>query len=80
MLSSTLRRALQKLPRRGFASSAVHQSQHLPQAAASVWIPLVGTVVAVTVIAFAPPHEFDDLDCQQVCTEGVCKEHSHTKH
>jgi hypothetical protein len=85
MLSSTIQRALQQLPRRGFASSAVHHSSHhvAKQAAMSLWIPMVGTAVAATVILFAPPYEFDDLDCQshcqQVCTKGVCEEHAHDK-
>jgi hypothetical protein len=82
MSSSTLQRALQQLSRRGFASSTVHHHSHhvAKQAATSLWIPMLGTAVAATVILFAPPHEFDDLDCQshcqQFCTQGVCEEHS----
>jgi hypothetical protein len=85
MLSRTIQRVVQQLPRRGFASSAVHHSSHhvAKQVATSLWIPMVGTAVAATVILFAPPYEFDDLDCQshcqQVCTKGVCEEHAHDK-
>lgn len=83
LLLSTFQRSLQQLSRRGMASAAVHHSPQVTAAgSASLLVALAGTAVAATVIAFAPPYEFDDLDCQshceQVCTAGVCdnKEHA----
>lgn len=74
MLQSVLRRTIQKLPVRGMAT-LLHP--HQAAAASSLWIPVIGTVATVTVIAFAPPTEFDNLDCQshcqQHCTAGVCE-------
>ena len=48
---------------------------HLAQSAHSLGqsvvhaVPMAGAVLAVFSIVFAPPHEFDDLDCQSYCQQ-----------
>jgi len=47
-----------------FAQGAHSLGQSLVHAA-----PMAGAVLAVFSIVFAPPHEFDDLDCQSYCQQ-----------
>lgn len=67
MFSSLITKTLHRVPARAFMATLHH-----PEAAtAGGSLPLLftfgGTLVAASAIAFAPEHEFDDLDCQSYC-------------
>ena len=72
---------LRKLPttRRGFAT--LHHPMHVTHT--PLGLMFLGTALAATAIAFAPPYEFDDLDCHSMCQNycmecgGYCQ-HKHT--
>jgi len=65
---------------RGLATSALDPShlpnQHPMALMGSFLLPVLGATLAASSIAFAPPYEFDDLDCQSYCQQfsasGVC--------
>lgn len=55
-----------------------HHPHHRPTLAAAVagttssaWFSATGVGLAAVSILFAPPHEFDNLDCQSYCQRVV---------
>jgi hypothetical protein len=78
MLPTSIRQVV--LTRRRFSTPAFNlQNIHSSPALAAPWITFLGTAFVATAIAFAPPHEFDNLDCQSYCQRycvsgGACDE------
>ena len=72
--------ALRRLPVRRFATTAASlaQEQAIAKNAYSRLANFLGTAaILTTAVAFAPPDEFDNLDCQSYCqrflTDDVVK-------
>lgn len=74
---------LRKLPVDAHGFATLHHPVHAPVAHTPLGLMFVGTALAASAIAFAPPYEFDDLDCHSMC-QNYCKEcggycqHNHT--
>lgn len=67
MFTSLFTKTLRRVPARAFMATLHHPEHVVAGGSPAFLFGFAATFLVLSAIAFAPEHDFDDLDCQAYC-------------